>query len=154
MERRLKFRAQLSTTYLPYYDALCALLPVEWQPYSGMRDFDAQDQLYALGRTRGMIGPGYIVTHAKGGESPHNYGCATDWTVFEAGKPVWMLREDPRWKIYMDTVVVAGLRSGAEFGDVDHNELRLDCDWKHILLAYQAGNMTRAQDKIVESLSK
>ena len=40
----------------------------------GLRTFEEQDQLYALGRTL----PGKTVTQAKAGQSIHNYGLAVD----------------------------------------------------------------------------
>ncbi len=146
--RRPYFRQGLSTLYLPYYDKLCASLGEEWQPYSGVRDFNAQTRLYALGRTE----KGGRVTDAKAGESGHNYGCATDWTYFYKGVLVWLKKEDPLWPEYIAAVESVGLRAGSDFGDVDHNELKLSCDWKHVLLAYNAGNMTSAQDKISQSI--
>lgn len=148
LERRVVFRQGLSSLYLPFYDKLCESLPPEWQPYSGIRTFDAQTRLWNQGR----IEPGAIVTNAKAGESAHNYGCATDWTYFYKGTLVWLKKEDPLWQEYLHAVTKVGLRPGAEFGDVDHNELRLNCDWPHVLLAYNAGNMRSAQDKIAESL--
>lgn len=154
MNRRTRFKVGLSSLYIPYYDKLCALLPEPWQPYSGVRDFPQQDQLYAKGRTQEPLGKGFVVTNAKGGESAHNYGCATDWTIFIEGKPLWLFPEDPRWEVYISAVKKAGLKPGSEFGDYAHNELRIDCSWKHILLAYNAGNMTSAQNKIQESMSR
>jgi len=45
-----------------------------------------QDTLYAQGRTA----PGKIVTNAKGGETPHNFGLAFDAIpVDERGNPIW-----------------------------------------------------------------
>ena len=41
---------------------------------STYRDYEAQDALYAQGRTK----PGNIVTNARGGQSIHNYGFAFD----------------------------------------------------------------------------
>lgn len=148
-DRRAHFREGLSTLYQPFYDKLCAKLGPEWQPYSGLRTFDEQSALFAKGRSQ----PGGIVTNAKAGESAHNYGCGSDWTIFENGEPVWLKKEDPRWKIYIDAVTSVGLRPGAEFGDIDHNELRLDCDWKHVLLAYDVGRMIGAQQKIEASMA-
>lgn len=43
--------------------------------YEGFRTNERQNQLYDIGR----IAPGTIVTHAKGGQSFHNYGRAFDW---------------------------------------------------------------------------
>lgn len=150
--RRAYFRTGLSRLYLPFYDALCAELPPEWQPYAGVRTVDQQDGLYAKGRTTFPIGPQFIVTYAKGGQSAHNYGCATDWVFYENGTLTWLSKKDPRWEPYVSAVRKVGLRPGVEFGDIDHNELRLTCDWPHVLLAFQQSGMTGAQQKIEESL--
>jgi len=45
---------------------------------SGTRTWEAQDALYAIGRTL----PGLPVTKAKGGESNHNFGIAVDVGLF------------------------------------------------------------------------
>lgn len=151
-ERRAHFRQGLSTLYLPFYDTLCGVLGPEWQPYSGTRDFASQDALYAKGRTSPPIGIQYRVTNAKGGQSAHNYACATDWTWFDGETLVWLKKEDPKWQEYIAAVMKVGLRPGAEFGDVDHNEIKMECDWPHILLAYQQGGMTAAQNHIAENM--
>ena len=52
---------------------------------STLRDFEAQDVLYAQGRTT----PGKIVTNAKGGDSFHNYAMAFDFVPLVNGKAVW-----------------------------------------------------------------
>lgn len=158
MDRRVRFERGLSSLYLPRYRMLANALPAEWQPYCGVRDFSEQDRLYAQGRTD----PGKIVTRAKGGESGHNYGCASDWTIFQDGKPLWLKRDDARWEVYRDACKAAGLRWGGDWNangvrdpndtDLFHNELPLTCAWKHVLLAYQQTNMTGAQEKIERSL--
>ncbi|WP_076447580.1 M15 family metallopeptidase [Chryseobacterium sp. RU37D] len=48
----------------------------------GMRTFQEQDQLYAIGRTK----PGKKVTNAKAGQSIHNYGLAVDICLIIDGK--------------------------------------------------------------------
>jgi len=48
---------------------------------SGTRTYAEQNVLYAQGR----ITPGHIVTHAKGGESNHNFGIAWDIGIFNDG---------------------------------------------------------------------
>ncbi|GAE48390.1 phage endolysin [Mesobacillus boroniphilus JCM 21738] len=49
----------------------------------GFRSFEEQNQLYEKGRSR----EGQIVTHAKGGESYHNFGLAIDFAlVNKSGK--------------------------------------------------------------------
>lgn len=148
MDRRIKFKQGLSSLYLPYYESLCDSLPPEWQPYFGFRTFAEQDALWKQGRES----PGHIVTNAKGGQSAHNYGCATDWTIWVNDQPVWMPKEDPRWKIYVDAVTASGLRPGLEFGDIDHNELKISCDWPHILIAFDQNGSTAAQQKIEEAM--
>lgn len=49
------------------------------------RDADAQNALYAQGRTK----PGPVVTWAKGGESLHQYRVAFDILPLRHGKSVW-----------------------------------------------------------------
>jgi hypothetical protein len=149
--RRLHFRTGLSSLYLPFYDKLCEALGPEWQPYSGLRTFDEQTALYNQGR----ITPGKIVTKAKAGQSAHNYGCATDWIIFDqSGQPIWIKSEDPRYQDYWSAVESVGLKPGKLFGDNDHNELNLSCDWPHIYLAFNQGGQKVAQQKIEESIIK
>ncbi len=47
---------------------------------SGTRTYDEQDEIYAQGRTM----PGKIVTHARAGESNHNFGIAWDVGIFDS----------------------------------------------------------------------
>ncbi|NJM79852.1 MAG: M15 family metallopeptidase [Flavobacterium sp.] len=48
----------------------------------GLRTFEEQDALYAIGRTK----PGKKVTNAKAGQSIHNYGFAVDICLIIDGK--------------------------------------------------------------------
>ena len=148
MCRRSKFRQGLSTLYLPFYDELCERLPMEWNPYSGLRTFDEQTALWNQGR----ITKGSIVTNAKAGESAHNYGCASDWTIWENDNPIWMHKDDPRWAVYFSAIDKAALKKGSDFGDTDHNEVLIACDWPHILIAFNVGGMVAAQQKIEEEM--
>ena len=148
MNRRDKFKQGLNSLYLPYYEALCLALPDEWQPYSGLRTFDEQTRLWNQGRNA----PGGIVTNAKAGESAHNWGCGTDWTIWVNNLPVWMSKSDERWKEYIEAVVKVGLRSGEEFGDIDHNELKISCSWPAILHVFSAQGSIAAHQKIEDSI--
>ncbi len=139
INRRVQIRQGLHPLIQPAFDALCERLGPEWQPYSGRRTFNQQDQLYAMGRIKNADGTWRILdenrlrTKAKAGESPHNYALAHDWTKFDpSGKPIWFLKEDPVWQEFIDAVVSVGLRSGAEFGDPDHAELRIAVPWTTI----------------------
>lgn len=61
----------------------------------GFRSFTEQTDLYAKGRTA----PGKIVTNAKAGESPHNYGLAVDIAFKKGGKGLFYDVE-PYKKLY------------------------------------------------------
>ena len=62
-----------------------AELGVELIITSTVRDDEAQNALYAQGRTK----PGKIVTNAKAGHSWHNFKLAFDVVPVRHGKPVW-----------------------------------------------------------------
>lgn len=65
--------------------AACRAIGIPVLITSTYRDIEAQDALYAQGRSK----PGRIVTRAAGGNSMHNYRCAFDFVPLVAGKPVW-----------------------------------------------------------------
>jgi len=148
--RRLRFRKGLSTLYLPYYDALCDVLPENWQPFYGLRTFEEQERLWRQGRQT----EGPVVTNAKAGQSPHNYGCATDWTIWDGGTPLWPKSGDSVWKVYEDACDKVGLRWGGAFSKVDcpHNELKIECRWNRILIEYGLRGMQGAQELIESSV--
>lgn len=54
------------------------------------RDGEAQDALYAQGRTK----PGKIVTNARAGYSWHNHKCAADVVPLRNGVPIWGTKGD------------------------------------------------------------
>ncbi|HEX8922139.1 MAG TPA: peptidoglycan-binding protein [Pyrinomonadaceae bacterium] len=58
---------------------------IQIEVVQGLRTFEEQDNLYKQGRTK----PGPVVTHARGGQSNHNYGLAVDVVPFTDGKPNW-----------------------------------------------------------------
>lgn len=64
---------------------LCKENNIDLLVTSTYRDYEAQNALYAQGRTA----PGKIVTNARGGESYHNFRCAIDVVPLIAGKPDW-----------------------------------------------------------------
>lgn len=148
--RREYYKANINPNYLQFYEALCNLLDQCWQPYSGYRSPSDQDKLYEEGRTA----PGGIVTNAKGGQSAHNYGCATDWTIFENGQPVWPHKDDKRWEEYQTAVWKAGLTWGGDFGDVDHNELKLHTSYKSIGDVFLSKGMDVALEAISNNVVK
>lgn len=151
--RREKFSIGLHPLYLEKYNILCANLSPSWQPYFGLRSIEDQNKLYAEGRST----LGEIVTDARGGESPHNYGCATDWALWDSnGKPIWMGAKDPRWKEYTDAIAKAGLYWGGDFSghfqDIDHNELHLSVSWTRIYEILKKENYENAIAEIAHFL--
>ena len=86
---------------------------------STYRDDEAQDALYAIGRTK----PGRIVTKLKGGQSMHNHRRAFDFVIMRHGKPIWD-SEDYAWygKKAQELGLVWG-GSWSKFKDVYHCEL-------------------------------
>ena len=158
--RRLKYRRELSGLYLPSYDILCDSLPEQWQPYSGNRSFFEQGELYLKGRK--VKGPGVTealplgrtVTDAKPGESPHNYGCATDWTLWDGPTPIWLPHGDAQWVPYFNACKKANLALGAEFFRRDnfHNELKLTLSWRVVKSVYDDHEMSGAMRFIERNL--
>jgi hypothetical protein len=149
--RRERFRRGLHPLYLPFYDALCLELGDHWQPFYGLRSHEEQSTIYAQGRDR----PGKIVTHARAGESPHNYGCASDWTIFRGGMPVWPMADDRIWNEYRDACEKWGLKWGGDFArfrDCFHNELSIRMSWKDLNLIRVSRGEDAANNAIRDSL--
>ncbi len=71
---------------------MLAVHKVQIRITEGLRTFTEQSQLYSLGRTRKQSGtwivtdPKKVVTHARAGESLHQYGLAID-TCFMGSNP-------------------------------------------------------------------
>lgn len=79
-----------------------------------LRTFERSDYLYAQGRTR----PGSIVTKAKGGQSRHNYGGATDYcpSYGPTGPLVWAFDRDPKLMSAMRRAAELAENFGLEWG--------------------------------------
>lgn len=128
IDRRKKFREGLHPLYLKRYDKLCEILPIKWQPCQGRRTFEEQQKLFCQSKLGGPE-----VTRANAGDSAHNYGCATDWTLFdERGQPSWPEHSDSVWEEYGSACKDAGLKWGNSFDDYPHNQLPLSLPWKSI----------------------
>lgn len=125
---RIKFKKDLHPLYLPVYLEICNSLDSKWVPTSGYRSIEHQNVLYQQGRGT----KGNIVTNAKGGESAHNYGCATDWTVLKDGKKIWPDIKDPIWEEYEFACARAGAYWGGLFNDYPHNQLCIKISWKQV----------------------
>ncbi len=128
-ERLARFSVGLYPLFLPRYTGLFKQLPADWAPYCGVRSMIDQARAFASGRTA----PGKIVTNARASESPHEYGCAVDLTIFDAqGNPQW---DHNRWNELEIAAKKCGLRWGGDFTslpDRPHCELPLLVSWKEI----------------------
>lgn len=77
----------------------CKAAGIDLLVTSTLRDFEAQNALYAIGRTREQLDAvllhdveprrGRRVTNARGGDSFHQYACALDVVPLRHGKLVW-----------------------------------------------------------------
>ncbi len=75
-------RIDTTLLYPPFFERIAAMLSslglggVSYFAVAGFRTYAEQGTLYAQGRAV----PGTIVTKARAGESPHNFGIAVDFT--------------------------------------------------------------------------
>lgn len=84
------------------------------------RNFEDQNHLYEKGRSI----EGQIVTHAKGGESYHNFGLAIDFALLnKQGNPIWDTTYDGNGNGKSDWMEVAGIAKDLGF--------TWGGDWKH-----------------------
>jgi peptidoglycan L-alanyl-D-glutamate endopeptidase CwlK len=82
----------------------------------GLRTWPQQEALWDLGRDEqgNIVELSKVVTHARPGESYHNYGLALDFVPMENGDPIW----DRTHPAYAKTIEVAesmGLVSGSHW---------------------------------------
>jgi hypothetical protein len=103
--------------------ALCSQREVPLLITQGLRTWQEQDRLYAIGRTTDPIGKKYVVTNAKGGQSYHNFGLAFDIVVLDSlGKADWD-SSHLGWKVAAEVGKSLGLEWGGDwtgFKDVPH----------------------------------
>ncbi len=95
------------------------------------RSMDEQDELYAQGRTDS----GSIVTHARGGESFHNYGLAIDFAlVTQNGNLIWDMEYDGNGNAKSDWIEVVKIAKqlGFEWGG-DWEEFK---DYPHLEMSF------------------
>ena len=126
-DRRAEIREGLHPLYTPFFDALCALLGPEWQPYCGFRTKEDQARMKAIGASK-----------AGAWESPHCYGLASDWFKPGWGEK-WPHAGDPEWQAYVDACQKVGARAGATFAsfpDFPHNEYKISIRWEKVKDVY------------------
>lgn len=87
--------------------------------FEAARSNERQAWLYEQGRTR----PGKIITHARAGESFHNYGLAVD-LCFKDANGVWRWSKDDPW----DKVHACALEHGLVPLEFEKAHLQVDTD--------------------------
>lgn len=108
---------------------------------SARRTIAEQDALYAQGRTK----PGQIVTRAKGGQSPHNFGLAVDLCPLDKDGKLWWKAPDDVWQVIK---IVAeedpALDSGYDFKAIKDRPHIEDRGWLSTQAAWRAGKVNVA----------
>lgn len=127
-----KFLAKLQ----PLAEA-CAARGMEYWAISGLRSWDEQAALYALGRTKANVDAteekplGGKVTNAKPGQSYHNFAIAADFCLDKDGtreglQPDWTFEE---YRVLAEEARKLGLEAGffwTKFPDAAHVQLPLN----------------------------
>lgn len=103
---------------------------------SGLRTIQQQNQLYAQGRSTG----GNIVTNAKGGQSPHNFGTAVDLAPLDSkGEINW--NDKQGFALIGEAAERLGMVWGGKFKsivDLPHVE---STGWKVLQAAWRSGKL-------------
>jgi len=118
-------------------EEVSAATGLEWRATSCRRTIAEQDKLYAQGRTT----KGQIVTKAKGGQSPHNFGLAVDCCPLTVDKEdFWWAAPAGYWDVYGAIAKEHGLVWGGDwkFLDLPHIETK---DWKTTQAAWRRGEI-------------
>jgi hypothetical protein len=106
---------------------------------AGRRTIAEQNVLYAQGRTK----PGGIVTKAKGGQSPHNFGCAVDIVPLTGGKPDW--RCDPAiWESLGVIGRACGLVWGGDFKSIRDRPHFESPTWRTLQAEWKRDQLTKS----------
>jgi len=115
---------------------------------SGRRTITEQDKLYAIGRTIKGEGAttsmpmGRIVTKAKGGQSPHNFGLALDvCPINPRDGSLWWNAPDDVWNVIHSVAEQKGyLDSGYDWKFYDRPHIE-DPNWKVAKADWLAGKL-------------
>ena len=104
---------------------------------SGRRTIHEQNELYDQGRRT----PGDIVTKAKGGESPHNFGLAADLCPLDSHGNPWWNAPDDVWQVIHNLAEERGyLDSGYDWKFCDRPHIE-DPNWKTTQALWKEGKI-------------
>lgn len=109
---------------------------LKWEITSARRTIAEQNELYAQGRTK----KGAIVTKAKGGQSPHNFGMAVDLCPLKLGKLWWDAPEN-FWLMMGELAEGIGLVWGGHFQSIKDRPHIEAANWKETQALWKAGKI-------------
>ena len=105
---------------------------------NGYRTTKRQLKLYKIGRKLRngkwiRTGEVPVITHAKPGQSPHEYRLAVHVTLLKDSNEHWLEDDDPRWhSIVGKTVNEHGLTWGGDFKNIFDAAHIEDPDWREV----------------------
>jgi len=140
LTRRAKYRKECSDLFVPYYDALCALLPETWQPCCVQRSFKDQAAAFKDKKSR-----------ARPGQSPHQYGCAADFFKPSWGNK-WADAKSDEWDEFTAACEKIGL-TNLSF-ERPHCELPILVSWIDVQDVFELKGMDSAMKFIAKNIRR
>lgn len=131
-----------------YFEISAALTSKTFCRFSHtLRTFAEQDAIYAQGRTT----KGPIVSMAKAGLSPHNYGLAIDIVLIDGRNAIWDVKKDfdgdgkADWMEVVTIFKQYGWTWGGDwkFRDAPHFEKTFGYSTRSLLSMYNAGKVDK-----------
>lgn len=119
---------------------------------NGHRGYEEQDKLYAIGRTTGKFG--HVVTKARGGQSNHQFYCASDFALDGSDAPgLQPDYDDARYECLAQEAVRAGLEAGFywKFKDTPHVQAPIG-KWGLSVRDLDAAFRAGGRDKVIALL--
>ena len=109
---------------------------LDWIVTSCRRTIKEQNDLYKQGRTT----KGSIITNAKGGQSPHNFGLAVDCVPMK-GTDCWWNAPEGFWETYGAIAESHGLMWGGHFKSILDRPHIEQKNWKETQKLWQEGKI-------------
>ena len=129
-------KPEFKTIILDVITQVSVATGLDWIPISCRRTIQEQNDLYAQGRTEA----GSIVTKAKGGQSPHNFGLACDCAPIKSGS-VWWNAPQGYWDTYGAIAKSHGLTWGGDFHSIQDNPHCEMPTWKEQQALWREGKI-------------
>jgi peptidoglycan LD-endopeptidase CwlK len=151
MDRLAKVYPELRDRWVRAHDDMLKLHGYQVLCSQGLRTWEEQAKLYAIGRTK----PGKVVTNAKPGSSWHNFGLAVD--AYFAGKDPYLEHAPDKgkflWSEWGRLGKVHGLVWGGDwesFPDRPHHQYTRGLKLTEARSLYKAGGLACVWDALDE----